>query len=109
MNFYCYIHSIIKYSDCCNVKRGCEKYIVGNLYKYDILSVHIYAKSILPIKMNRINHTYGYVRHTRYKGNMCKTNTVDRSLDYLEKYLTNIYNKFELMFENNSNIYYYGI
>lgn len=101
-------NSIIKNKKCCFIRTGYEKYIIGNLYKYDILSVHIYMKSFFPIKVNRINEIHGYVRHTRYMGKMCNTNIIDTSLEYLEFYLTKIYKKFEKMFNNNSYIYFYG-
>lgn len=101
-------NSIIIYNDCCFVKRGYEKYIAANLYKYKILSVHKYEQSVIPIKVNKINKTDGYVRHTRYKGNMCKTNLIDKSLNYLEDFLTKKYIKFENMFYSSSIIFYYG-
>lgn len=72
-------NSIIAYNDCCFVTKGYEKYI-GNLYKFKILYVHMFSKS----------------------------NLVDKSLCHLNKNLTNIYNKFEYMFDNIPNIYYYG-
>lgn len=100
--------SAIKKEECCVVKIGYEKYIIGNLFKFDILVVHNYFKSFLPIKTNIVNVTYGYVRHTRYKGKMCKTDSTDRSLEYLEKHLNKIYKKFDNIFNNNSAYYYYG-
>lgn len=100
--------SIINYKDCCIIKNGWEKFIVGKLYKYEILSVHNHLKSFSPIKINVINHSYGYVRHTRRNGTMCRTNLIDISLNYLDTYLTKIYKKFEIMFNYNSDIYHYG-
>lgn len=99
----------IKYKKCCFIKRGYEKYIIGNLYKYDILSVHNYVKSLFPIKKRIINVTYGYVRHTRYRGRQCMVDLIDSSLRYLDNHLAGIYQKFEAMFSYNSYLFYYGI
>lgn len=101
-------NSITKHKKCCVIKRGYEKYIVGNLYKFITLSVHIYLKSLFPIQIQNINESSGYVRHTRFNGRMCKSNLIDKSLDYLNNYLTSIYKKFESIYENNSEIYYFG-
>lgn len=103
------INSITKNTKCCIIEKGYEKFIVGNLYKYAILSVHQYMKSLYPIRINYINENYGYVRHTRYRGKMCKTNLTDTSLNYMENYLMSIYKKFENMFNYSSTMFYYGI
>lgn len=78
------------------------------MYKYSILSLHIFIKSHVPITIRKISERNGYVRHTIYNGNMCRTNIIDNSLDYLEKYLIKIYNKFENLFQYKSVVYYYG-
>lgn len=101
-------NSILQYKNCCIIKRGYEKYIIGNLYKYDILSVHNYIKSFLPIKRRIINETLGYVRHTRYKGGQCRINQIDSSLKYLNSHLTHIYKMFNNMFNKSTDMYYYG-
>lgn len=101
-------NSILKYTECCYIKRGYEKYIVTNLYKFSILDVHIFAKSNLPIKINNINESEGYVRHTRYNGGMCKINLNDKALNYFESFLLKKYKKFENMFKVTNNNYFYG-
>lgn len=100
--------SIAVYHKSCFIKKGYEKYIVGNLYKFAILDVHIYKTLFSPIKINRVNRTYGYVRHTRYRGKMCRTNTNDNYLDKFKRYLNNIYKKYELLYNNDNRMYYYG-
>lgn len=101
-------NSIVNYKDCCFIKKGYEKYIIGNIYKYTILDVHSYKLATYPILVNTINESDGYVRHTRYKGGMCKSNMKDTYLDFLQNNLSKIYSKFYKLYNNSSDKYYYG-
>lgn len=101
--------SIVEYRNSCIVKRGYQKYIVGNLHKFSVLSVHTYINITSSIKLKYINEKDGYVRHTRFNTSICKANEVDNSLDYINFYLSKIYKKFESIYYNNINyLYYYG-
>lgn len=93
--------SIANYQRCCIITWGYEKYIVQNLYKYSILDVHKATETLEPIKIKLINSSLGYVRHTRFKGKMCKTNLQDNSLGSIQKYLSQFYIKFEKKYRIN--------